>query len=235
MATITQINPVSDTVSTGLSESYLTQLNATGGTPPYTWVVTSVADDLAVSSSGAVTTTGTLNSGAYFISGTFTDSVLNVGTWSFSLQVVSPVSPGTGVTPVQPALPTGVEILVPFQIDPATGGVAVISSYNAILAQHIETIVLTSLNERVMNPAYGYGLERQVFTPIGSGLPSLMQSDVSTAIKKWEPRVNVLAVNVAHNPLVPGLLTVNVDFSVNPFNDVNTVTVSAGGTIAQVN
>jgi phage baseplate assembly protein W len=206
-----------------------------GGTGALTWSTTSPSNDLTVSAGGQVSTTGTLTLGAYFVAGTVVDAHGNSGVWQFSLTVVGAVSPGTGVTPVQPALPSGVEILVPFQIDPATGGVATLTDYGAIMAQHIETIILTGLNERVMNVGYGYGLERAVFQPINSNLPNLTAGDITTALTKWEPRVNILTVQIAQSPTAPNVLTVTVNFSVIPFNDVNTVSVSSGGTIAQVN
>jgi len=235
MGLITQLPPTSDTVDAALSGTYGNQLLSSGGTGVLTWSTTNPSPSLNVSSTGQVSTPGTLTIGTYFVGGTVSDTHGNSGPFGFTLTTVGALSPGTGVTPTQSVLPTGVEILVPFQIDPATGSVAVISDYGAILAQHIETIVLTSIGERVMNPTYGYGLEGQVFHPINANTPNMLQSDITKAINKWEPRVKVQTVAVAENPTSPSLLSVTIEFSVIPFSDVNTLVVASGGTIAQVN
>lgn len=235
MALLTQIAPVADTVTSGLSQSYNNQLNVATSSGTLTWKTTAPSTALLVAANGMVSTTGVLEVGSYSVSGTVVDTALDSGSWSFTLEVTGPVSPQTGVTPVQAVLPTGIEILVPFQIDPATGGVAIISDYGTILSQHIQTIIMTAANERVMNPAYGFGLEQAVFTPINARLPSTLQSDIKTAIEKWESAVSVLAVNVSQSPQSPSLLTVTVEFVVVPFSNVNTVAVTTGGTISQVN
>lgn len=234
MGTITQTAPMSDTVSAGLNETYQNQLQSTGGVGVLTWSTTSPSTDLIVSVSGTIIATGSLLVGAYFIEGTVVDLHGNSGTWSFALTVVGPFSPGTGVTPVQQVLPSGVEVAVPFQIDSATGGIAFLSNYGAILAQHIETIIMTNVNERLMNPQYGYGLEQKVFTPINASIPNTMQSDIIKAIQTYESAVTNLSVTVTPGN-EPNVLIVTVDFSIAPSNDLNTVTVTAGGTIAQVN
>lgn len=234
-ATIAQVAPVSDTVSSGLSETYTNQLVVTGNVGAVTYSTTAPSNDLTVSSGGSVTATGILDIGAYVVSGVATDTQGNTGFWAFALTVVGPISPGTAVTPIMAALPSGVEIMVPFQIDPTSGGVAIVTDYAAILAQHIETIILTGLGERVMNPTYGFGAERMVFTPVNAGLPSLLKSDIITAIKAWEPKVQVQNVIVESSPVGENILIITVVFSVIPLNDVNTVTVTTGGTIAQVN
>jgi phage baseplate assembly protein W len=219
----------------GLSETYTNQLNVMGNVGAVIYSTTMPSADLTVTPNGNISATGILNVGAYAVSGIVTDSQGNTGFWSFALTVVGPVSPGTSVTPIMAALPSGVEIQVPFQIDPTSGGVAILTDYAAIMAQHIETIILTGITERVMNPAYGFGAERMVFAPVNAGLPSLLKSDIITAIKTWEPRVQVQDVIVESSPTGQNILVITVIFLVIPLNDVNTVTVTTGGTIAQVN
>jgi phage baseplate assembly protein W len=190
---------------------------------------------LVVQPSGLITTTGSLLPGTYTVSGTDSDSFGNTGTWTFTLTVAAPTSPQNAIVPVFAIPPTGIEILVPFQIDPATGGVAYLIDYVAILAQHIETVILTSPTERVMMPTYGSGLPNHVFGPIGSVQNAALAADIRKSVKNWEPAVKILSVQVGANQgLAQTTLQVTVKFSVVPFTDVNTITVTTGGTITQV-
>jgi phage baseplate assembly protein W len=158
----------------------------------------------------------------------------NNGTWAFTLTVVGIPSPQVSLTPQVPLLPTGVEIAVPFQIDSATGGIAYLTDFSQIIAQHVETIVMTGLTERVMEPKYGSKLPHAVFQPITAGRDAILGKDIQEAINKWEPAVHVQRVSVEPQGAGSSQLNVLVSYSIIPFADVNTVTVTTGGTISQV-
>lgn len=233
MGLITQTSPINDTAIAGVSAAYTNQITVVGSTGPLLFETTHPSTSVTVSPSGAISTTGTLALGSFTVSGTVTDGSSDSGTWVFTLNVTGPFSPGTGVTPVLPELPTGLEILVPFQIDSATGGVAVLVDYGSILAQHLATILMTVQGERVMNPQYGIGIQQQVFAPsyIDVGIDS---ADLQRQLQADEPGVQILSVVVDANPTDPTNITVTVEFAVVPFTDVNTVTVAAGGSLLQV-
>ena len=78
--------PASASVSVASSASFTDQLGVSGVALPVTYVQTSGAPSLTVSSSGVVTTSGQLASGTYSASGTTSTNGL-VGTFSFSLLV----------------------------------------------------------------------------------------------------------------------------------------------------
>ena len=126
-------------------------------------------------------------------------------------------------------------MLVPFQIDPATGAVASITNYAEILAQHIKTIVMTSVNQRLMLPNYGSRLVESTFAPIHGASLAMMAQDLKAVIETWEPAVNIINVNVSTNPsMAPSTVVVAIDFSVVPYNSVSTVVVTSGGNVIQV-
>lgn len=233
MATIAQVVPISDTVMEGDSSSYTNQLNSIGGVGAVTYTTTAPSSALLVYPAGGISVTGDLTVGSYTVSGTSSDASGNEGVWSFTLTVTSVISPQTSVTPHVQGLPTGTEILVPFQIDPSTGGVAVVTDYVSILAQHIETIIMTAKNERVMLTNYGAGLPTQVFAPIYDATIGILQADIASQIEAWEPAVKVVGVVAKGDPNNPNRLTVLVQFSVVPFKDISNVSVTVGGTITQ--
>lgn len=235
MSIISQIAPFSDTADQVQSQTYINQITVTGNNGAVTYVTTIPSPDLVVSSLGQVTTIGTLDLGSYYVSGTDSDGNGNTGTWAFTLTVSDSIAPQVQLTPVLAAPSTGVEIAVPFHIDPATGGTAFLNQYNQILAQHIETIVLTSLGERVMFPTYGSEVESAVFSPISNAGNGALSKNIQDAIAKWEPAVSVASVTIGtKNPQSPEVLSVTVNFSIVPYTDLNTVTVTTGGNVQQV-
>ncbi|MGA2527678.1 MAG: hypothetical protein ABSG36_00795 [Acidimicrobiales bacterium] len=75
------------------SAGWTDELDTSGGIEGVTFVVTSIPTStaLAVSSSGAVSTTGQLAVGSYSISGTDADAYGDIGTWNYTL-IVSPAT-----------------------------------------------------------------------------------------------------------------------------------------------
>jgi putative nucleotidyltransferase with HDIG domain len=90
-ASIDQIAPTTDSVSTTNSSAFSDQLATNGQNGVVTFVTTTPNANLAVASSGAITTAGTLATGSYTVSGTDADSYGDTGEWGFTL-VVSAVS-----------------------------------------------------------------------------------------------------------------------------------------------
>lgn len=235
MATITQLQPTLDTVVSGLSGTYSNQINVFGGIAPYLFETTVPSADVIVLPNGEVQSTGVLGNGTYTVSGNVTDLYGNSGTWTFTLTVTGAISPQTSVVPFTTALPTGSEIAVPFHIDSATGGVAVLTSYLDIINQHLATIIMTTPLERLMNPGYGAGVEEYIFRPADDLQAALLQSDIQAQISAFEPDVQIINISAAVVPGSPTQINVMVSYSVVPFEGTNTVTVTTGGTVTQVN
>jgi hypothetical protein len=69
--------------------SFSDQITASGWSGSVNYVVTSSNTHLHVSSNGEITTTGTLSSGKYTVSGTDHDSYGDTGSWNYTLTVTS--------------------------------------------------------------------------------------------------------------------------------------------------
>ena len=90
--TITQSGPSSDTTSWGAAASYSAQLAVTDGAAvpvTFTQVTSSLPMGLKASTTGTVTASGALLTGAYMVSGTDADSLGATGTWSYTLAVIA--------------------------------------------------------------------------------------------------------------------------------------------------
>jgi phage baseplate assembly protein W len=75
-------------------------------------------------------------------------------------------------------------------------GVLAMNEYDAQVKQSIRLILSTSKGERVMRPDFGAGLERFAFEPDNGLTAILVQQEVKEVLKKYEPRIEVLTVNV---------------------------------------
>lgn len=237
---IVQIAPVNDVIPNETSDQYVNQLlagqaNSTAPLAPITWTTVNASSAFTVSSDGIITTTALLQPGAYTASGAMVDANNLSGNWTFTLTVLTEYpSPATSVIPVvpsQPITPLGLEVMVPFQINPATGQVMTVTAYQEIIAQHVLSILMTARGERVMLPTYGVGMQNYVFQPAAPLIEAQIQSTIQTAFKTWEPAVLIQNVSIGTNSQQPNLLQVTVTYSTTPYKATNTVTVSLGGSI----
>ena len=86
-ATINQVSPFGNSTLASQSGSFMDALE-TDSVNPVTYVSTATNPDLTVSSTGAISTTGTLSVGSpYTVSGTDSDGGPDSGVWSYSLTV----------------------------------------------------------------------------------------------------------------------------------------------------
>ncbi|HEY5272041.1 MAG TPA: HD domain-containing phosphohydrolase [Acidimicrobiales bacterium] len=97
---IDQGSPTTGSVSTTKSASFTDQLATSGQNGTVSFVTTSANGHLTISSSGVITTSGTLAAGSYAVSGTDSDADGDSGTWSYTLAVAAGAigqgSPDTG-------------------------------------------------------------------------------------------------------------------------------------------
>lgn len=240
-----QLPPYVDTIvaDRDLTGDYQTQLNTVAPVPllvTFTTVVPSTM--LVVTPQGTVTTTSSLEIGTYTVSGTWVDTATNTGAWQFDLNVTEIVSPESsvvpGVGPTSPLLFTGsgVEMKVPFQIDAATGGVAAVSDYYTVIEQRVKSIILTLYGERLMLSTYGSNLSNLLFAPMNNGRNAVEAADIKSAVAKWEPSASIYSVKINTNMggKQPGILSVDIEYSVVPFKNLNSMTVNVGGSVTQV-
>ncbi len=70
-----------------------------------------------------------------------------------------------------------------------------VSSYERLIEESIRIILGTSKAERLMRPDFGCDLKRLVFSPNNSSTAGLAIFHVTQALKKWEPRIELLEVD----------------------------------------
>ncbi|MFA6115176.1 MAG: GPW/gp25 family protein [Sphingomonas sp.] len=65
------------------------------------------------------------------------------------------------------------------------------------IQESIAVILRTDLNERVQLPAFGTSLNAFLFEPNNAATHARVAHAIDAALKKWEPRITVEAVDVA--------------------------------------
>lgn len=111
----------------------------------------------------------------------------------------------------------GVGFAFPLQINPSTGGFAM-AAYEADVEQAIFTILSTAKGERVMVPDFGCGMHDRVFSPNTATQANAVSADVREALTRWEPRIDLLDVNVTVGGTQGEVLLIRVDYRIRANN-----------------
>jgi hypothetical protein len=89
-----------------------------------------------------------------------------------------------------------------------------LNSYDDHVHQSVLLIIQTAQGERVMRPDFGAGLLQLAFEPLGSATASLVRRKVNDALTRFEPRIDVLSLDVAGDTTQPGMLLIDLRYKV---------------------
>ena len=100
------------------------------------------------------------------------------------------------------------------------GGIALSADANDI-DQAIALILSTGIGQRVMRPDFGCKIHDLAFAPINAQTLGLVQRYVEEAIGWWEPRVEVVEVDVTTDPSMRavGKLIITIRYRVKATQD----------------
>jgi phage baseplate assembly protein W len=107
----------------------------------------------------------------------------------------------------------------PVELDPDEGKLSY-SSAEEKIQESILIILGTAMGERVMRPDFGSRLHELVFARINTSTKSLLAHYATEALVNWEPRIDVLRVDVSDEEAVRGKLLVNIEYKVRATNSV---------------
>ncbi len=105
----------------------------------------------------------------------------------------------------------------PPRVDPQ-GGLALTNERNE-LVQSILVILSTSTGQRVMRPTFGCRLHELVFAPNNSHTAAQARRFVEEALGMWEPRINVIQVDVHPDPDEDNRLLIEIEYDVKATHD----------------
>jgi Bacteriophage baseplate protein W len=115
---------------------------------------------------------------------------------------------------------TGRGLTFPLQLGVAGLGESVGS---AKVAESIRMILGTSPGERVMRPDFGSRLRSLAFAPNSPATADLARYYVTDSLTRWEPRIDVLDVQVT-NDVADAVLLIEIQYRLHATGDVQTLT-----------
>jgi phage baseplate assembly protein W len=80
--------------------------------------------------------------------------------------------------------------------------------------QAVLLVLRTGVDERVMQPGYGAGIDRFVFSPRSPDTQFRLQQDVTRALLRWEPRIVVDRVTAEPNPEDDARIDVTIEYRI---------------------
>ena len=80
-------------------------------------------------------------------------------------------------------------------------------------------ILGTAPGERMMRPDFGCGIHNLVFAPNTAGTAGQIITAVTDALTQWEPRIDVLNVDVVVDPEQPNRLLIDINYQIRRINN----------------
>lgn len=105
----------------------------------------------------------------------------------------------------------------PLRID-AAGGVAMVGDDHNI-QQAMRLILGTAPGERPMRPTFGCRIHEHVFASADATTAGLIAYEVRSALKQWEPRIDVTDVDVGFDDDRPSIVYIDISYRVRSTND----------------
>jgi uncharacterized protein len=100
----------------------------------------------------------------------------------------------------------------------ATGGIALVSHARE-LEESIRLVLSTSYGERPMRPDFGCGIHDLVFAPADATTAGRIAYEVRLSLARWEPRIEVVDVDVSLDDVDPATMYIDIRYSVAGSND----------------
>ncbi len=115
----------------------------------------------------------------------------------------------------------GQGLAFPLQIG-QQGGLALAKGVTDI-EQAIHIILGTIPGERIMRPEFGSRIHELVFAPDNASTRRLAAYFVEEALDRWEPRIDVMDVDVSSDPGRPGALIIEIRYQVKDTYDERSI------------
>jgi Bacteriophage baseplate protein W len=100
----------------------------------------------------------------------------------------------------------------------ATGSIALVSSQQEV-EEAMRLVLVTAPGERPMRPEFGCRIHDHVFAPADATTAGIVAYEVRNSLLRWEPRVDVIDVDVQPSGRERNMLMINIRYSVKHAND----------------
>lgn len=109
----------------------------------------------------------------------------------------------------------------PLQVTPS--GKIASSAFEPKIEESIYLILSTAKGERVLVPDFGCGIHDTVFDPNNAITLSIVSQTVRDSLVKYEPRIDVLDIDVETTPEQPNLLLIRINYQVRANNAIGNI------------
>ena len=106
-----------------------------------------------------------------------------------------------------------------FPLRTDSSGAVALSSGDREIAEAIRLVLGTAPGERPMRPEFGCGIHQYLFDPADSTTGGRIAYEVRAALLRWEPRIEVVAVEVNPDPDRDFVLYVDIRYVIRGSND----------------
>ena len=106
----------------------------------------------------------------------------------------------------------------------ASGSIALVG-HDQELRESIRLILGTAYGERPMRPEFGCGIHDYVFESVDAYLVGRLEQEVRRALDRWEPRIDVVSVELSLEPsreggLLNELVVIDITYQLRATSDV---------------
>ena len=98
-------------------------------------------------------------------------------------------------------------------------GTIKMSEYEDDIKEAIHIILGTAQGERVMRPDFGCGIHDLIFAPINTNTIGMVESSIREALTRWEPRIELLDIEVSREKADVGQLVIRINYHVRTTNN----------------
>ncbi|HKR48816.1 MAG TPA: GPW/gp25 family protein [Pseudonocardiaceae bacterium] len=99
-----------------------------------------------------------------------------------------------------------------------TGSISLVTREREI-EESIRLILATAPGERPMRPDFGCAIHDFVFAPADAGTAGQLAFEVRSALDRWEPRIDLVDVQVRFDAIDEGTLYIDVHYAIRGTND----------------
>jgi phage baseplate assembly protein W len=105
----------------------------------------------------------------------------------------------------------------PPEFNSRTAKVSLVSD-NDDIQESLKILLSTSPGERILVPDFGCDMGRFLFADLDQNVVNDIQSVVSNAILKYEPRIELEQIQVDQDTINPGLIFININYIIRDTN-----------------
>lgn len=122
----------------------------------------------------------------------------------------------------------GITIKLPIGTDKdSPGGFQHVTTHKALVRQNMRNLILTIPGERIMDPNFGIGPARYLFTP--SPLVYELETEILSKVKLYMPYVEITNIRIALDEETGQKAYISISYQIVPLQDFDELNITVEG------